>query len=63
MRASERVVARGVDEEAAVFEIHLAILQEIVEHRQHIALGLFDAFDDQNAACGCAKTADQRDRG
>ena len=39
-RGAEGVEAGGADEEAAVVEGHLAVLQQVVEGRQHIALRL-----------------------
>ena len=39
-----------IRQERAIFERHLSIFQQIVEQRQHIALGLFDAVEDEQVA-------------
>jgi hypothetical protein len=34
----------------SIFEVHLAVLEEVVEHRHDAPLGLLDALDNEDAA-------------
>ena len=65
MIATQRVIARWVHKEATVFQVHFAVLQQVVQDREHVALSLFDALDDENAAlspyhkpCTCPRPRD-----
>ena len=43
------VVSRRGHEEAAVVELHLAVLQQVVQHGQHVPLGLLHAVQHQDS--------------
>lgn len=54
MLGQQAVISGRWNEEAAVLQMHLSVLQQVVEYWQHVALHLLDALQHQDAAqCGC----------
>jgi nucleoid DNA-binding protein len=46
--AKENGVTRCRNQRGAILERTLAILEQIVQHRQHVAFGTFNTFENQN---------------
>jgi hypothetical protein len=44
----QRIVAIRSHKEASVLKLHLAVLKEIVQHRQYITLNLFEPLNEQH---------------
>eukprot|EP00906_Rhabdomonas_costata_P011214 RCo015882 len=44
------VVPSGVHEKAAIIQGHLSVLQQVIQHREHVALGLLDTLQQKNAS-------------
>lgn len=48
------VVTLGRHQEASILQLHLPVLQQVVQNRQNVPLRLFQAFQDECPTfCGC----------
>lgn len=47
------VIALGRHQEASVLQLHLPVLQQVVEDGQHVPLGLLQPLQHQDSALCC----------